>query len=52
MYLKLKAWVKHCHPKKSGGWVSKKYWKTIGGDNWVFATRHVGDNLVEFTSVK
>ncbi|MEH2465786.1 group II intron maturase-specific domain-containing protein [Nostoc sp.] len=39
IYSKLKAWAQHRHPNKSGGWVSKKYWQTIGGNNWVFATR-------------
>ncbi|MCC5659832.1 group II intron reverse transcriptase/maturase [Nostoc sp. XA010] len=50
MYLKLKAWAKHRHPKKSGGWVSKKYWQTIGGNNWVFATRHEGKNRMRLRS--
>ena len=44
MYPKLKAWAKRRHPKKSGKWVAKKYWQTIGGDNWVFATRQEGKN--------
>ncbi len=39
MYQKLRAWAKHRHPKKSGYWISDKYWQKIGGDNWVFATR-------------
>src|SRR4028118_1479896 len=38
-YQKLKAWAKRRHPKKNGEWVSKKYWQSIDGDNWVFATR-------------
>jgi RNA-directed DNA polymerase len=42
MYQKLRAWAKRRHPKKSGEWVSKKYWQSIGGDNWVFATRSEG----------
>jgi RNA-directed DNA polymerase len=41
-YQKLKAWAKRRHPRKNGGWVSKKYWQTLGGDNWVFATRKEG----------
>jgi len=44
MYQKLRAWAKHRHPKKNGEWVSKKYWQTLGGDNWVFATRKEGSN--------
>ena len=38
VYLKLKSWAKHRHPNKSGIWITSKYWKTIGGNNWVFAT--------------
>ena len=34
MYLKLRRWAKRRHPKKKGGWVSSKYWQTIGGSNW------------------
>ena len=49
-YLKLKAWAQHRHPKKSGGWVSKKYWQTIGDDNWVFATRQEGKNPMRLRS--
>lgn len=44
MYPKLKAWGKRRHPKKSGEWVSKKYWHSIGGDNWAFATSPEGKN--------
>jgi len=42
MYLKLRAWAKRRHPCKSGAWVANKYWHTIGGDNWAFATQ--GEN--------
>jgi RNA-directed DNA polymerase len=38
-YQKLRAWAKHRHPNKSGEWVAKKYWQSIDGDNWVFATK-------------
>ena len=38
-YQKLKAWAKRRHPKKTKEWVSKRYWHSIGGDNWVFATK-------------
>lgn len=41
-YQKLSAWAKRRHPKKNGEWVSKRYWQSIGGDNWVFATRKEG----------
>lgn len=42
MYQKLSAWAKRRHPQKSGEWVSKRYWQSIGSDNWVFATRKEG----------
>jgi len=42
-YQKLRTWAKRRHPKKSGEWVSGKYWQTLGGDNWVFATRKEGE---------
>ena len=42
VYLKLKAWAERRHPKKSHGWAADKYWQTIGGDNWVFATKQEG----------
>ena len=42
MYQKLRAWAKRRHPRKNGEWVSRKYWQSIGGDNWVFATRKEG----------
>ncbi len=44
VYQKLKSWAKRRHPNKSGEWVKAKYWQTIGGDNWVFATRQEGEN--------
>ncbi|MFB2896523.1 group II intron reverse transcriptase/maturase [Aerosakkonemataceae cyanobacterium BLCC-F50] len=39
VYQKLYAWAKRRHPQKSWEWVSNKYWQSIGGDNWVFATK-------------
>ena len=44
MYQKLKAWAERRHPNKSKGWVANKYWQTIGGKNWAFATRQEGKN--------
>ena len=43
-YQKLRAWAKRRHPKKSREWVSKRYWHSIGGDNWVFATKKEDKN--------
>ena len=39
IYTLLESWAKHRHRNKGNKWLAKKYWKTIGGDNWVFATR-------------
>ncbi len=50
MYLKLKSWAERRHPNKSGSWVAKKYWQTIGGNNWAFATRQKGINPVRLLS--
>jgi RNA-directed DNA polymerase len=36
IYQTLKRWVKRRHPGKAKEWIAKKYFKTIGGDNWVF----------------
>lgn len=41
-YLKLKAWAKRRHPNKLGWEVSSKYWQSIGGNHWVFATSQEG----------
>lgn len=43
MYQKLRAWAKRRHPNKNMGYMVKKYWQTIGNDNWIFATRE-GDS--------
>ncbi|MEO5333953.1 MAG: group II intron reverse transcriptase/maturase [Magnetococcus sp. YQC-5] len=34
---KLWFWAKRRHPNKNRGWIKKKYWKTQGLRNWVFA---------------
>jgi RNA-directed DNA polymerase len=39
IFQKLGAWARHRHADKSWEWISRKYWQTIGGDKWVFATR-------------
>ncbi|MEH2431784.1 MAG: reverse transcriptase domain-containing protein [Nostoc sp.] len=44
MYKKLRVWAKHRHRNKTTKWIAKKYWQSIGGDNWVFATRQEGKN--------
>ena len=34
---RLKRWANRRHPNKGKTWVTNKYWKTIGKDNWVFS---------------
>jgi RNA-directed DNA polymerase len=41
-YYKLRKWGKYRHSNKGNKWIVNKYWQTIGGDNWVFATRQEG----------
>jgi RNA-directed DNA polymerase len=36
IYQTLKRWMNRRHPRKSEAWKAKKYFKTCGGDNWVF----------------
>ncbi|MFB2894215.1 group II intron reverse transcriptase/maturase [Aerosakkonemataceae cyanobacterium BLCC-F50] len=41
---KLLKWAKHRHRNKGRKWNVQRYFQTIGGDNWVFATRQEGTN--------
>ena len=43
---KLLKWGRHRHRNKSRTWIRSKYFKTVDGDNWVFATRE-GKNLLK-----
>ncbi|MDJ0746842.1 MAG: group II intron reverse transcriptase/maturase [Xenococcaceae cyanobacterium MO_167.B27] len=43
-YLRLRTWADRRHPNKGKNWVSDKYWKTVGNDNWVFATQYKGND--------
>jgi RNA-directed DNA polymerase len=55
VYRKLVTWAQFRHPKKGKGWVSKKYWHPVDGDNWVFATQGDGKNslrLLDHTRIK
>ncbi len=44
MYKKLRAWAKRRHHQKGDKWITNKYWKSIGGDNWIFANKAKGEN--------
>ena len=37
LYWRLWAWAKRRHPNKSAKWIRRKYWRTVGNRNWVFA---------------
>ena len=39
VYQRLYRWAKRRHPNKSGKWITKKYWHTIGANNWEFAAK-------------
>jgi RNA-directed DNA polymerase len=55
VYRKLVSWAKYRHFKKSKTWVSKKYWHSIDGDNWVFAATKEGSNplrLIDHSRIK
>lgn len=34
---RLMRWAKRRHPSKNAGWIRQKYWRSVGGRNWVFA---------------
>jgi RNA-directed DNA polymerase len=38
MFSKLFSWAKFRHPKKSKGWVARKYWLINQGQGWIFGT--------------
>jgi RNA-directed DNA polymerase len=39
-YLRLARWAYRRHPNKTKAWANKKYWITIGLDNWVFGVNN------------
>ena len=41
VFLRLRRWAIRRHPNKSKKWIVNKYWKTVGGDNWVFGDKDV-----------
>jgi RNA-directed DNA polymerase len=58
IWLRLWRWGKRRHPRKSRKWIVDKYWKTVGGDNWVFGYKdfhiykHLSTPIVRHTKVK
>ncbi|HEY9710886.1 MAG TPA: reverse transcriptase domain-containing protein, partial [Oculatellaceae cyanobacterium] len=45
MFQKLQSWARRRHSNKGGHWVSRRYWHSIGGDNWSFATEKGGQTV-------
>jgi RNA-directed DNA polymerase len=37
LYLQLKHWANHRHPRKSQSWIARKYWLLEQGEGWKFA---------------
>jgi len=40
-------WAKRRHPNKPKQWIKEKYFKSIGGNNWVFSGTTVNDGKVQ-----
>ena len=36
IYLRLEKWANRRHSKKNKHWVRRKYWRSLGNDNWIF----------------
>ncbi len=41
LYKRLRRWANRRHPNKSKKWVAKKYWHTVGSDNWTFGNKEI-----------
>jgi RNA-directed DNA polymerase len=39
LYVQLARWATKKHPTRGKRWIREKYWRTIGNNHWVFATR-------------
>lgn len=44
MFKRLWRWAKRRHRNKNATWRVRKYWRTIGNDNWVFASQNTSQN--------
>ena len=55
LYWRLWAWAKRRHPNKSAQWIRRKYWRSAGNRNWVFAadvrSENGGKGTVELYSL-
>jgi len=55
VYRKLVSWANFRHSNKGKHWVSRRYWHSIDGNNWVFASLKKGDTayrLLDHTRTK
>lgn len=58
IFLRLFRWATRRHPNKSKKWIVNKYWKTVGGNNWVFGDadcslyRHSSTPIIRHIKVK
>ncbi len=37
IFWRIWMWAKRRHPRKSADWIRNKYFRSIGGQSWVFA---------------
>ncbi|MFB2983895.1 group II intron maturase-specific domain-containing protein [Microseira sp. BLCC-F43] len=44
LWRRLYRWGKRRHPNQGKKWVVRKYWRTIGNNNWVFASSRKEQN--------
>ena len=51
---KLLKWGRHRHRNKGRKWIRLKYFKTVGGNNWAFATRESNNplTLIQHSSIQ
>jgi RNA-directed DNA polymerase len=62
LYIQLASWAKRKHPTRGKQWIQKRYWRTIGNNHWVFASKapdgmkrirtHSMTHIQRFTKVK
>ncbi|BAZ44326.1 RNA-directed DNA polymerase [Chondrocystis sp. NIES-4102] len=48
IFLRLWRWAVRRHPNKKKTWIVNKYWKTVGGNNWVFGLKE-GITLIKYS---
>jgi RNA-directed DNA polymerase len=51
IFIRLMRWGTRRHPNKNKNWIVNKYWKTIGGDNWVFGEKEGATRTSKGTEV-